>query len=942
MKQLKALLLLVIAVCFAAPAVAQQQIPEFPMDPAIRYGKLPNGLTYYIRHNEEPKERVNFYIAQKVGAIQEEDSQRGLAHFLEHMCFNGTKNFPGNGVIAFCERIGVKFGQNLNAYTATDETVYNIDDVPSTVKTNIDSCLLILHDWSDGLLLETEEIDKERGVIHEEWRMRSSASQRMFERSLPMLYPGSRYGYRMPIGTMEVIDNFKPEELRAYYEKWYRPDFQGVIVVGDIDVDYVEAKIKEIFADIQMPENPVDYEFYPVPDNEEAIYVIDKDKEMQQNVIQIMYKQEALPFEYHGTPIKMQMDYITSMACSVLNARLGELAQKPDCPFLGAGADYGKFILSKTCDALEMSIVPKPGKDIEAVQAVMQEVERASRFGFTGTELYRAKEEAISRYERVYENRNKQRNNYYTKQYVRHFLEGDYIPDIETEFETYKQMSQMIPAEAISQVFHKMTESTEKNFVVLGMYTDKPEVTIPTVDQLKGAIAAAKAAKLEAYVDNVKDEPLIKKLPKAGKILKETPAEFGYTRWTLSNGANVYFKQTDFSDTEISMQAMSKGGTNKFSDEDFLNGDFVSAVIGSQGIGNFTAVELEKKLAGKQCNVVPSLGQYTDNLVGSSTPKDLRTFFELLYLRFQEPANDPDAYNNFIASMRSALENAEKDPQTAFSDSLRSTLYNHHPRFKSMKLADIDKLNYETIKRLYRQRYQSAGDFDFFFTGAINVDSLRAFTTKYLAALPGCKKREELTDLNIRLTKGDIQNRFSREMETPQANIVQLWHGDLAFTPKNRVILDALGEILSQRYLKSIREEGGMAYSVGADGSVSTGVRDEYMVQIYCPVQPAKMDSALYLMELGINEIAEGGVTADELGKWREFEVKNYNDMQRRNGYWSGLITNKVFWGKDSQEGYLDAINALKSEDIQDFVKNVFLRQKNRAIVTMLPTDFTE
>lgn len=350
-----------LAILIAMPIMAQ--LPTLPVDKDVRIGKLPNGLTYYIRHNALPENRANFYIAQKVGSVQEEENQRGLAHFLEHMCFNGTDHFPGDKLIKYCETIGVKFGQNLNAYTSTDETVYNIDDVPVT-ESNVDSCLLILRDWADGLTLDPKEIDKERGVIHEEWRMRSSASGRIFERNLPTLYPGSRYGHRYPIGLMSVVDNFKPEELRAYYEKWYRPDLQGIIIVGDIDVDQVEGKIKTLFSPIVMPQNAAKYEHYPVPANDAPIYVIDKDKEQNMAVIQMMYKHDPMPEEYKGTVAFMSYQYLTSLAASVFNARLDELSQQADCPFVNAGGDDDNYIFSKTMDAFGIYLIPKPGKEI--------------------------------------------------------------------------------------------------------------------------------------------------------------------------------------------------------------------------------------------------------------------------------------------------------------------------------------------------------------------------------------------------------------------------------------------------------------------------------------------------------------------------------------------------------------------------------------------------
>lgn len=937
MKQIKTLLLLLVA-AVVLPSVAQQ-MPPLPVDSAVRIGKLPNGLTYYIRANKLPENRVNFYIAQKVGSVQEEDAQRGLAHFLEHMCFNGTDNFPGDKLIKYCERIGVKFGENLNAYTSTDETVYNIDAVPVS-ESNIDSCLLILRDWSCGLTLAEAEIDKERGVIHEEWRMRSSASNRIFERNLPALYPGSRYGHRFPIGTMQVIDNFKPEELRAYYHKWYRPDLQGIIVVGDIDVDKIEAKIKALFSSIKMPENPAAYELYPVPDTPEAIYVVDKDKEMQNTVIQFMYKHDALSREDRGSVNFMVVNLLTNMMSSALNARLDEMSKKEDCPFVYAGCQDDNYILSKTKDAYSVFVVPKPGRSVDAVKAVMTEVKRAAEHGFTDTELIRVRDELKSRYERLYNNRDKQESSFFIPQYVRHFLEGDAIPDIATEYKMTTMLMQQLPLQTVSMVFKEAVASTDSNFVCLAMCSEAD--VVPTAEQVKGAVKEAMDAKVEAYVDNVKNEPLVPVLPTPVKIKKESPAAFGYTCWTLKNGARVFFKQTDFNDSEVVFAATGFGGTNALPQSDNVSIKLFGGVVGSTGLGNFTATELEKKLAGKQASVAASLGNINDNLAGISTPKDLRTLFELIYLRFQAPANDPEGFRSFVTAARTQLENIDKVPNAAFSDSITSTLFPGNERRARLHLADLDKADYEEIRRIYAERFNAAGDFDFFFTGAFDVDSLRAFTEQYIAPLKAQKKREKPVDLKDLPAAGDRHNRFVRKMETPQATTVQLWWGEHRYSLKEAAIVNALGEILSQRYLKSIREEGSMAYSVGAAGSADYGIRDMYQLQIYCPVKPEKLDSALMLMEQGINDIAANGVTAEELAKVVEFELKSFADQQKKNEYWQGLIRANVVWNKDERTGKEEAIKSVTSDDIRNFVNDVLLKQRNRSIISMLPADMKE
>ena len=429
MKNIVKIFSLLFAFMFSANSMAQQ-LPELPLDPAVRYGKLENGLTYYIRHNAEQKGLADFYIAQKVGAVQEEDSQRGLAHFLEHMCFNGSEHFPGSDdLVKYCESIGVKFGYNLNAYTACDETVYNISDVPVTPE-NVEGMFNILYDWAAGLTLPGEEIDKERGVIKEEWRMRNSGAMRIYERAFPLLMPGSRYAYRLPIGTMEVVENFEHKELRDYYHKWYRPDLQGIIIVGDVNVDELEAKVKNVFGKIKMPENAAPYEFYPVPNNNEPIYVIDKDKELNRASISLYFKHDPLPLEMRNTQVGVVMNLGTSMVCSMLNARLEELAQKPTCNFIGASAYYSNMIVAKTVNAFTVGIMPKPGKDAEAVQEVMQEVQRAVRHGFTGSEKFRAQENIISSLERLNQNRDKQKNETYVNWFVRHFLDNEPAMDI--------------------------------------------------------------------------------------------------------------------------------------------------------------------------------------------------------------------------------------------------------------------------------------------------------------------------------------------------------------------------------------------------------------------------------------------------------------------------------------------------------------------------------
>jgi zinc protease len=925
-----ALLAMLTALCAEA-----QQLPRVPMDSAIRYGKLPNGLTYYIRHNDLPRQRANFYIAQKVGSVQEDDTQRGLAHFLEHMCFNGSKNFEGNGIVNYCERIGVKFGQNLNAYTSTDETVYNIDDVP-VLQSNIDSCLLILHDWADGLTLDPKEIDKERGVIHEEWRLRSSAFQRILQRQLPALYPGSKYGERMPIGLLSIIDSFRPQTLRAYYEKWYRPDLQGIVIVGDIDAAKLEQQVKALFSDIKMPENPAKYETYPVPDNYEAIYVVDKDKEQTTASINIMFKQEPIPDSLKDTPVFFARQYMINAFTMALNGRLDELSRKADCPFDAAGISYENYIMAKTKDALFASITPKTGRDTEAVKAVMEEIERARRFGFTDTEIYRTREEFMSRMEKVYDNRTKQKNPFFVDQYVRHFLESEPIPSIEDEYSIYKQITPAIGAGQISQMFAAITAHTDTNFVFLAFYPEKEGQAIPSAEEFKTAVSAATASQLEPYVDNVKTGSLVPELPARGKIVNETQAGFGYTCLKLSNGAKVYFKSTDFNDSQVILSAKSFGGYHKMPLADYANVQMFDNVMNSTGLGDFKQTELDKKLAGKQVVTTVSLDEYTESIAGSSTPKDLRTLFELLHLRFCKPSEDAESYQNTMGQIKTILENAEKRPETAFSDSLRATLYDHNPMKRRIVTADLGQVDYNAIRRIYSERFSSPGDFDFFFTGKIDADSLKAFAEIYIGSLPGCKKREKCAIAPEPYHKGEIENRFKRAMETPKAYIFTSLNGKAKYSMRNAMSASMCGDVLRKLYTRTVREEAGISYTVQADASLDYATGGAYFLEIICPTKPLKADSALLLINQGIDNIADKGVSRQDFDDVVKFKLKQFDDNQRNNGYWASVIINKVLYGIDINTGYEETLKSVTSADIQNFLKTA-RSHNNRVTITMLP-----
>lgn len=916
-----------------------QEMPSVPVDPDVKIGKLDNGLTYYIRHNAWPEQRAEFYIAQRVGSIQENDEQRGLAHFLEHMCFNGTENFKGNDIIKWCETIGVKFGRDLNAYTSIDQTVYNISNVPTTREGIVDSCLLILHDWADGLLLEAGEIDKERGVIHEEWRMRTTATMRMLERDLPRLYPNSKYGHRMPIGLMEIIDNFKPEVLRAYYEKWYRPDNQAIIVVGDVDVDKVEQKIKNLFAPIKMPQNPAPVVAEAVPDNKEAIFVVDKDKEMQYSIVQLMFKSDPVPDEVKGNMQYLVIDYLKDACIGMLNDRLTELAQKADCPYLQGGVDYDQYLLSKTKDAFNISVLPKEGQTEAALKAAFIEARRAAQFGFTATEYQRYKQNFISQLDKQYSNKEKRFNSQFVNEYVKNYLDNEPIPGLDDYYQVMKQLAPMLPLETVNEVMKSFFEDKDSNMVVLNMNQEKEGAVYPTEASLKKAVDEARATQVEPYVDNVKNEPLITKMPKAGKIVKEVPGKkFDYKELTLSNGAKVILKHTDLKKDQVILASEGFGGSSLYGEKDFANIKMFDDAIEASGLGNFSHTELEKAMAGKIASASMALGRDRANITGSSTPNDVEAMLQLVYLYFTNINKDQESYDNMMKTTELMLKNKLLQPEAVFSDSLTLTVQNHSKRFAPLTMDDLEKVSYDRILEMAKEQTSNAAAYTFTIIGNYDEATIRPLIEQYLASLPAQKKVVKGKDVNETF-KGEVINDFKRKMETPKAIAVMVWSNtQMKYTLDNIIRADMVGQILSMIYTEKIREEASAAYSVLAQAGLS---RDDYRttgtVLVYCPMKPEKGDVATKIMLDEVNNMAKS-VDAEKLNKVKEYMLKNVDDQAKTNNYWIRVIGRLRDYGVDVHTDYKKVVEAQTPDAISAFMQE-FLKPGNRAEVIMLPEE---
>ena len=918
---------------------AQQEMPQVPIDKDVRIGKLDNGLTYYIRHNNWPENRAEFYIAQRVGSIQEEDNQRGLAHFLEHMCFNGTTHFQGNDLIRYCESIGVKFGRDLNAYTSIDCTVYNISNVPTSRQSALDSCLLILYDWADGLTLDPKEIDKERGVIHEEWRTRTSSSMRILERALPLLYAGSKYGYRMPIGIMEVIDNFKPQVLRDYYEKWYRPDNQGIIVVGDVDVDHVEAQIKQLFGNIKVAADAAKVEEVSVPDNSEAIVIIDKDKEETADYIDMMFKHETTPDSVKSSLAYLITDYVKNIAVQMFRDRLTEYEQKPECPFVQGYVSDGQYIFAKTKDAFDLSALPKEGQHAATVAALYREALRAARFGFTPTEYARAKANSLSYLEKQYLNKDKRRNSQFCEEYKQHFLSNEPIPSIDDYYQVMKQMIPVIPLEAVNEVMASLVSQTDTNLVILSTNVEKEGAVYPTREALLQAVYDVRGEELTPYVDNVKNEPLISSMPKKGSIKKEKKNDkLGYSELLLSNGVKVLLKHTDYKKDQVLLQAEGFGGSSLYGKDDYINLKLFDEVIEASGLGNFSHTELEKALAGKIAGVSMSLGTRRQTFSGSSTPNDVETLLQLVYLYFTKINKDEEAFNNLMKSMELSLKNRELSPDVAFNDSVNMTLRDHNERFRPLSIGDLESVNYDRILEIAKERTANAAAYTFTIVGNYDEATIRPLLEQYLGSLPSQKKVVKGHRVD-NTPKGVVVNSFRRKMETPKAIAIMVWNNEeIPYNLESRIYASVTGQVLSMIYLQKIREDAGAAYSAGGQGSADRlDEVNKVSILAYCPMKPDMSEMALSIMREEMDKMA---TTVDEtmLTKVKEFMLKNYDDQVKTNGYWSDVLNDWNGYGLDMNAGYKEIVIGITPAKLSAFVKKV-LKPGNRIEVVMLPEE---
>ena len=928
--------LTIVALFFACNIYAQQG--KIDNDNTIRKGILPNGMTYYIRHNAQTKGVADFYIAQKVGSILEEKRQRGLAHFLEHMAFNGTKHFPGNtlqpGIVAWCESVGIKFGANLNAYTSVDQTVYNISAAPVTREGVIDSCLLILNDWSHELLLTDKEIDKERGVIEEEWRTRRSgmAMQRLSEQAMPVIYAGTKYSDCMPIGNIDIVRTFPYNDLRDYYSKWYRPDLQAIIVVGDINEDKIEEKIKKLFAKIPLPQNPAHRIYYPIGNNEKMILYTATDKEQPTVNFTLYMKRDVTPKQERNTIQNYADDYKTNILRMAINDRLEELSRTKNAPFISASVRSGNFFLASTKDAFELSGVLKEGKALEAIQLLVGEVERARANGITIDELKRGKAEMLSYAENDYNDRSNRRNGEFVEQCVQNFLEETPIIEPEKELEIVRKLDKTVTIDDVNAL--AKTIITNQNQVVTMFGPDKNTFKMPTNSSIENAILKAQKQHYTPYkTQNTLTERLITKLPKPGSIISERTYKYGYTEFTLSNGLKVYVRPTNFEPDEVNLKLFSLGGKNIYPDSEMPNLTYLMAGATIGGVAQYNDLTLEKMLAGKTATVTPFIDNDTRGMAGTSNVKDTKTLLELVYLYFTQPRKDPQAFKNLMEQQQEFLTNAHVNPMLAYNDTLHKVAYATN-RMASMNKEQLKRVNYNRIMHIYKELFANAANFKLILTGNININKLRPLLCQYIATLPSNNAKETIGTYEPKLVDGKKTYIFHKKQTTPTAITTIVIKGKMEYNNRNELLMDAIGQLLRIVYTEKVREDKGGTYSVQASGNLQHHPNDEALLRIAFQTDPQKYNDLIPIVYKELEKMATEGPSQQDLDKVKAYELKVYNQVLRMNNYWEYVLYTDLYNGIDVDTDFRYIVENMTCDDIRTTLRNL-LNQNNCIEVTM-------
>lgn len=901
-----------------------------PMDTSVLRGRLPNGFTYYIRHNEEPKDRVVMYLATKVGSILENDDELGLAHFLEHMQFNGTKNFPKNELVDYLQRAGVRFGADLNAYTSFDETVYQLP-IPSDDPELLKNGLLVMRDWAQDALLDGEEIDKERGVVLNELLGGRGAQQRMRDEYFPMILNDSRYAQRLPIGTRERIEGFDHETLRNFHRNWYRPNLQALIIVGDIDVADMEQRVKALFADLENPANAPDRMEYSIPLTGENQFMAVTDAEMPQTVVQVIVK-------HPEAEVKTIADYRMQLAKSLFNqmagARFAELTRQSDPPFIQGGGSIGGFL--RGLDAFTMYYAAKPGEIQRGFEAVVTEFERIKRHGFTPTELERAKDNFLTSVESSYAERDKRKSESYVGVYLNHFLEGENALSNEDRYRLGKSLIGTIALDDVNALANQYYTDVNRDILVMAPERDRD--SLPDEQSVNGWLDAVKASDIEPYDDNVQDVPLLEELSQPGTVIErhERP-ELGIVEIRLSNGIRVVLKPTDFKNDEIRMTAFSPGGTSLYDDTDFLSAAYAASVVGGSGLGPYDATQLTKYLSGKKVSVSPYIGERLEGFNATSGKKDLQTAFELIYAYFTMPRLDMEVFEGYMQRIKASLANRLDDPDAVFSDTINAVLYNHNIRRMSMTVDQVDQVNPQRAYAIYKERFADASDFTVTIVGSFTEEELIPLVLQYLGGLPATDRREEARDLGIYPPDEGLERTVYRGKE--QKSSVRLYYfGDYDYSEAENMQLDALESILNIKLIERLREAESGVYGVSASASYAKYPQHRYSFGVAYGTSPDKVEP---LMASALDEIAkikQNGPEQVDIEKFISEQKRSLEVQLRENGFWLGHLSGAYQLNEDPAYilTYLDELNKVTAESVK-VVANKYLVEERLFRFVLMP-----
>ncbi|MDE6009926.1 MAG: insulinase family protein [Muribaculaceae bacterium] len=918
-KRVFSILLAVMAIVLSTITVNAQmpQLTPLPEMPGVRTGKLDNGLTYYVLQNKKPEGRANFYIAQKVGSTLETKEQLGLAHFLEHMAFNGTVTYPGKAMLTYLQDKGIRFGADINAYTSWDETVYNIDNVPTADKNLVDSVLLVLRDWSCNLLLEDDEIEAERGVIQEEWRMRNDVQTRQLQAMLPAIYQEYQY-QQSPIGTMDVVMNFKPDVLRDYYHKWYRPDQQGIVVVGDFDPEEMEKKVIELFSPIKMPENVPERTYAEVSDNTDLIYFEFEDPEVAQSYIVTSFKSDPIPFEMRNTAeMYIQAYLVQEVLTGLLNNRLDEYAHEPECKYQGAGVRFDSFYVSPTKDAFSVTVLPKDDL-VAAYKDAMSVVARACQTGFTDSELERVISEMTSSYEKAYNERDKTRTENLARELIRHFIDNTPAPGPEVKYQVVAGVLPQIPAAVYNEVAKQLLTPT--NQVIVVTEAQAPGKKLPGKEMMQQTLNEVLSATYEAYVDEVITEPLLKSTPVAGTVVSETPGKFESTELMLSNGVKVVVKPTDFSNDQILLMAWREGGQTSYPVSEAPNLQMIDNAFECSRLGNFDVKTLTKYLAGKQVSLGLTVGQETFSFSGGSTVKDLPTLMEILYASMNELSADQKQYDILVDQIARQYDMMASTPDFIFQKAYTKAMWGDNPMTNVPSVETIKAADYPAMVKMIQDATANAADYTMVIVGNVDLNVLRPLLEKYVASLPSTGvKTERPVVTPIALQEGNVINDFNQTVQSPIVKYFGGWDGNLTYNAQNISQVEMLGSILSNIFTLTIREEMGASYSPGA-GGMMVPATNQWLIY-YLIDTNAEMGQAAY--DRAVKEydnLVDNGAKADMFGQVREAALNQLDIAQKTNNYWlSGL--RDLERGHDMITGHVEFLKNLTLNDFNAFIK---------------------